>query len=105
MRSLSTRRRHPLAGVLVLLLGLLTVGALYSALAPRTATAATTDSHAHEQGRERCHARRAARPPHLCRGPLTAGALHAALAPRTATAETTDSDAIEQGRELFLIGC
>ena len=52
MRSLSTRRRHPLAGVLVLLLGLLTVGGLYSALAPRAANAETADSETIQAGRE-----------------------------------------------------
>lgn len=52
MRSLSTRRRHPLAGVVVLLLGLLTVGGLYSALAPRAATADTTQSDLVEEGRQ-----------------------------------------------------
>ena len=35
MRTLSTRRRHPLAGFMVLLLGLVAAGALYTALAPR----------------------------------------------------------------------
>lgn len=52
MRSLSTRRRHPLAGVVVLLLGLLVVGGLYSALAPRSATADTTEVDLVEEGRE-----------------------------------------------------
>lgn len=52
MRSLSTRRRHPLAGVVVLLLGLLTVGGLYSALAPRAATASTTQADVVEEGRQ-----------------------------------------------------
>jgi ubiquinol-cytochrome c reductase cytochrome c subunit len=52
MRSLSTRRRHPLAGFVVLLLGLLVAGGLYSALAPRAATADTADAAAVEEGRE-----------------------------------------------------
>ena len=39
MRALSTRRRHPLAGVVVLLLGLVIVGGLYATLAPRSADA------------------------------------------------------------------
>ncbi|MDQ3664249.1 MAG: cystathionine beta-lyase, partial [Actinomycetota bacterium] len=39
MRGLSRHRRHPLAGMLVLLLGLVAVGALYAALAPRTVQA------------------------------------------------------------------
>ncbi|MCW2770351.1 MAG: cytochrome, partial [Aeromicrobium sp.] len=34
MRKLSTRRRHPLAGFVVLLLGLVVAGGLYSAFAP-----------------------------------------------------------------------
>ena len=42
MRSLSTHRRHPLAGVLVLLLGLVAVGATYATLAPRAAQAEDT---------------------------------------------------------------
>jgi len=52
VRSLSARRRHPLASVVVLLLGLLTVGGLYSALAPRAATADTSQSDLVEQGRQ-----------------------------------------------------
>ncbi len=39
MRSLSTHRRHPLAGVLVLLLGLVAIGGVYATLAPRAAQA------------------------------------------------------------------
>jgi len=39
VRSLSTHRRHPLAGVLVLLIGLLLVGGVYAAFAPRSAQA------------------------------------------------------------------
>jgi ubiquinol-cytochrome c reductase cytochrome c subunit len=52
MRALSTRRRHPLAGLVVLLMGLLVAGGLYSALAPRAATADTADAAAVEEGRE-----------------------------------------------------
>ncbi|MDQ3592066.1 MAG: cytochrome c [Actinomycetota bacterium] len=54
MRALSTHRRHPLAGVLVLLLGLVAVGGLYSALAPRTAQAdsAGADAELVAAGRE-----------------------------------------------------
>ena len=39
VRGVSRRRRHPLAGMLVLLLGLVAIGALYAALAPRTVQA------------------------------------------------------------------
>jgi ubiquinol-cytochrome c reductase cytochrome c subunit len=52
MRTLSTRRRHPLAGFVVLLLGLLVAGGLYAALAPRAATADTASADAVERGRE-----------------------------------------------------
>ncbi len=53
MRRLSTHRRHPLAGVLVLLLGLVAVGAVYSAFAPRAAQAEdTTDTELVSEGRE-----------------------------------------------------
>ncbi len=54
MRRLSTHRRHPLAGVLVLLLGLVTVGGLYAALAPRAAEADGVGSDADlvAEGRE-----------------------------------------------------
>lgn len=44
MRTLSTRRRHPLAGLLVLALGLLITGGLYAAAAPKAATAEETAS-------------------------------------------------------------
>lgn len=52
MRFLSTHRRHPLAGLLVLLLGLVAAGALYSTLAPRSADADTTDARKVEAGRQ-----------------------------------------------------
>lgn len=39
MRTLSTRRRHPLAGLFVLLGGLVLAGGLYAAVAPEKATA------------------------------------------------------------------
>ena len=54
MRRLSTHRRHPLAGVLVLLLGLVAVGALYSSFAPRAAQADDTADSAElvEEGRK-----------------------------------------------------
>ena len=52
MRSLSTHRRHPLAGVLVLLLGLVVLGGLYSVLAPRSAEADSTDEALIDDGRQ-----------------------------------------------------
>ena len=54
MRSLSTHRRHPLAGVLVLLIGLLLVGGVYAAFAPRSAQAESLadDEALVEAGRE-----------------------------------------------------
>ncbi len=53
MRFLSTRRRHPLAGIVVVLLGLIAVGALYSALRPAMADSATrTDTELVSQGRQ-----------------------------------------------------
>lgn len=52
MRTLSTHRRHPLAGVVVLLLGLMVVGAVYAALAPRAAQADSTDEDLVDAGRE-----------------------------------------------------
>ncbi|TCI99727.1 cytochrome c [Aeromicrobium sp. IC_218] len=53
MRKLSTRRRHPLAGALVLVLGLLVMGGVYAAFQPGSpATAAADDSRTVEAGRE-----------------------------------------------------
>jgi len=52
VRKLSTRRRHPLAGIVVLVLGLVVAGGLYSAFAPKPATAETTTSQDVEVGRE-----------------------------------------------------
>lgn len=52
VRNLSTKRRHPLAGLVVLLLGLLVAGGLYSAFAPRSATAQEADSRDVEAGRQ-----------------------------------------------------
>ena len=52
MRNLSTKRRHPLAGVVVLLLGLLVAGGSYAAFAPRAATAQQADSRDVEAGRQ-----------------------------------------------------
>lgn len=63
MRTLSTRRRHPLAGLLVLAVGLLITGGLYAAVAPKAATAeesaSTSDIEAGRQlflvGCASCH--------------------------------------------------
>ncbi|MFY0405578.1 c-type cytochrome [Solicola sp. PLA-1-18] len=52
MRFLSTRRRHPMAGLVVLLLGLIAAGGLYSAVAPDSARAETTDARKVEAGRQ-----------------------------------------------------
>ena len=52
MRNLSTKRRHPLAGLVVLLLGLLVAGGLYSVFAPRSATAEEASSRDVEAGRQ-----------------------------------------------------
>lgn len=53
MRSLSAHRRHPLAGVVILLLGLVAVGGAYAALAPRAAQAedSTTSQALVDEGR------------------------------------------------------
>lgn len=52
MRKLSTRRRHPLAGLVVLFLGLVVAGGLYAAFAPKPATAAEATANDVEAGRE-----------------------------------------------------
>ena len=53
MRFLSTRRRHPLAGLVVVLLGLLLAGGLYSVVAPKSpAQADTTQQDLIEEGRQ-----------------------------------------------------
>ncbi len=52
MRFLSTHRRHPLAGVVVLLLGLVVVGGAYSMFAPRSAQADDTSTDLVEKGRQ-----------------------------------------------------
>jgi quinol---cytochrome-c reductase cytochrome c subunit len=50
---LSTRRRHPLAGLVVVLLGLLAAGVVYSALSPASADSASkADEQLIEQGRQ-----------------------------------------------------
>ena len=51
VRKLSTRRRHPLAGLVVLLMALLVVGGGYAALAPKPATAETASTNDVEAGR------------------------------------------------------
>lgn len=52
VRKLSTRRRHPLAGFVVLLMALLSVGGVYAAVAPKAATAETATTNDVEAGRE-----------------------------------------------------
>jgi ubiquinol-cytochrome c reductase cytochrome c subunit len=52
VRKLSTRRRHPLAGLVVLLVGLVVAGGLDAAFAPRAATAQETTSRDVEAGRQ-----------------------------------------------------
>lgn len=53
MKALAARRRHPIATVLLLLLGLLVTGAAYASVAPREATASTVTSASDvEAGRE-----------------------------------------------------
>ncbi|HEX2176958.1 MAG TPA: c-type cytochrome [Nocardioidaceae bacterium] len=53
MRFLSTRRRHPLAGLVVVLLGLLMAGGLYAVAAPKSpAQADTAQQDLIEEGRQ-----------------------------------------------------
>jgi ubiquinol-cytochrome c reductase cytochrome c subunit len=52
VRKLSTRRRHPLAGLVVLVMGLVVAGGLYAAFAPRAATAEEASSRDVEAGRQ-----------------------------------------------------
>lgn len=52
MRKLSTRRRHPIAGLLVMALGLVITGALYSVIAPEPATAESASASQIEAGRD-----------------------------------------------------
>ena len=49
---LSRHRRRPVAGVMVLLVGLLLTGGLYAALAPASAESTTNDAAQVEEGRE-----------------------------------------------------
>ena len=51
MRKLSTRRRHPLAGFVVLLMGLIAASGVYMAVAPEPAKAETADARQVEAGR------------------------------------------------------
>jgi len=52
VRFLSARRRHPLAGLVVLLFALTAVGGLYTALAPGRATADNAQTDMVEEGRQ-----------------------------------------------------
>ncbi|MBA2560558.1 MAG: cytochrome c, partial [Propionibacteriales bacterium] len=52
MNNLSRRRRHPVAGLLVLLLGLVLAGSLYSAFRPAAAADSTSDTELIANGRK-----------------------------------------------------
>jgi len=52
VRKLSTRRRHPLAGFVVLLMALVTLGSMYAAFAPEPATAEEASARDVEAGRQ-----------------------------------------------------
>jgi ubiquinol-cytochrome c reductase cytochrome c subunit len=52
VKFLSTRRRHPLAGLVVVVLGLLMMAGLYSAFGPASADEGTTDTALVAQGRQ-----------------------------------------------------
>ena len=52
MKALAARRRHPLALVVLIALGLLVTGAAYATFAPRPADASTTASGDADRGRE-----------------------------------------------------
>jgi ubiquinol-cytochrome c reductase cytochrome c subunit len=52
VKFLSRRRRHPLAGLVVVLLGLVITGALYSAFRPAAADQSTTDRQLVAAGRQ-----------------------------------------------------
>ncbi len=52
MKFLSTRRRHPLAGLVVLALGLVMMGGLYSAFGPAAADQSASDTALIAQGRK-----------------------------------------------------
>ena len=52
MTNLSTRRRHPLAGLLVVLLGLVLAGSVYSAFRPAVAADSSSDTDMVSAGRK-----------------------------------------------------
>jgi ubiquinol-cytochrome c reductase cytochrome c subunit len=52
VKFLSTRRRHPLAGLLVVLLGLVVAGGVYSAFRPAAAAGSTSDTALIAAGRK-----------------------------------------------------
>lgn len=52
MKALAARRRHPLAGVVILLVGLLVTGGAYAVAAPGHAEASATTEGDTDQGRE-----------------------------------------------------
>ena len=51
MKFLSTRRRHPLAGLVVVVLGLVLMGGIYSAFRPVSADQSASDTALISQGR------------------------------------------------------
>lgn len=52
VRKLSTRRRHPLAGIAVLIMGLVVAGSMYATFAPSPATAEEASARDVEAGRQ-----------------------------------------------------
>ena len=54
---LSAKRRSPLAGLVVLLMGLLVTGGLYAVLSPATASTSTADQSTVAKGRDRARRR------------------------------------------------
>ena len=52
MRTLSTRRRHPLAGFVVVVLGLILAGTLFAAFGPATADESASDTQLISQGQK-----------------------------------------------------
>lgn len=69
MKALAARRRHPLAGVVLLLLGLLVTGGAYAVAAPQEADASTTASGSVENGEKLFQANCS-----TCHGPGAQGA-------------------------------
>ncbi len=68
MKALAARRRHPLAGIVLLLLGLLVMGGAYAVAAPQEADASTTASGDVDNGEKLFQANCS-----TCHGPSGAG--------------------------------